>query len=196
MSITASQVATLREKTGAGMMDAKRALEEAHGDEATAIDILRAKGMKAVEKRQDRTAKEGIVESYIHANGKVGVMLVLACETDFVARNDEFKALAHDVALHVAAMDPKFMRPEDVPADVIEREKAVYREQLKSEGKPEAMWDKISEGKLQKFYKDVCLMKQAFVKDDTKTIEGLITEATAKMGEKIELKEYSRMSIS
>ena len=178
------------------MMDAKKALEESGGDEGKAIDILRKKGMKAAEKRQDRSANQGVVDSYIHANGKVGAMVVLACETDFVARNDEFKALAHDIALQVAAMNPQYLKPEDVPHDVLEKEREVYRAQLKQEGKPEAMWDKIIEGKLLKFYKEVCLLKQAFVKDDKKTIEGLITEATAKMGEKIEMKEYARMAIS
>lgn len=178
------------------MMDVKKALEEAGGDESRAVDILRARGIKAVEKRQDRSTHQGVVDAYIHANGKVGAMVVLACETDFVARNDDFKNLAHEIALHVAAMNPKFLRPEDVTAEAVEREKGIYREQLKAEGKNEAMWDKILEGKLQKYYKDVCLMKQAFVKDDTKSIEGLIIEATAKMGEKIELKEFSRMEIS
>ena len=161
-----------------------------------AIDILRKKGLKAMEKRQERSAREGVVEAYIHANGRVGAMVVLACETDFVARNEEFKNLAHEIALQAAAMNPKFLRPEDVPQEVIDREKDIYREQLKAEGKPAAMWEKIIEGKLQRFYKETCLMKQAYVKDDAKTIEDLIREATAKMGEKIELKEYSRMSIS
>lgn len=176
-------------------MDAKKALEEAGGDEAKAVELLRKKGLKAVEKRQDRSAKEGVIESYVHSNGKVGVLIALGCETDFVARNGEFKALAHDIALHAAAMNPRYVRPEEVPAEILEKEKEIYREQLRAEKKPEAMFDKIIEGKMQKFYKDNCLLKQPFVKDDTKSIEDLITAATAKLGEKIELKGLSRIAI-
>ncbi len=195
MPISASTVADLREKTGVGMMDAKRALEDAGGDEAKAIELLRKKGMKAVEKRQDRVAREGVVEAYVHSNARVGVLVSLACETDFVARNDSFRSLAHEIALHIAAMNPQYLSPADIPQDVLEKEREIYRDQVKAAKKPEAMVEKIVEGKLQKFYKDTCLLEQAFVKDESKTIEGLIVEATAKIGEKIEIREFVRLKV-
>jgi len=177
------------------MMDAKKALLDAGGDEAKAVAILRKKGMKAVEKRQSKAANEGVVEAYVHTNAKVGVLVALACETDFVARNAEFRALAHEIALHAAAMSPRYMKPEDVPAETLAQEKEIYRAQLRAEKKPEAMMDKIIEGKIQKFYQDHCLLKQPFVKDEEKTVEDLITAATAKLGEKIELKSFARIEI-
>ena len=195
MSVSASTVASLREKTGVGMMDAKRALEDAGGDEAKAIELLRKKGMKAVEKRQDRVAREGVVEAYVHSNARVGVLVSLACETDFVARNADFRQLAHELALHIAAMDPRYLAPADVPQDVLEKEREIYRDQVRAEKKPEAMVEKIVEGKMQKFYKDTCLLEQTFVKDESKTIKDLIVEATAKIGEKIEIREFVRLKV-
>ena len=187
--------ASLREKTGVGMMDAKRALEDAGGDEAKAIELLRKKGMKAVEKRQDRVAREGVVEAYVHSNARVGVLVSLACETDFVARNADFRQLAHELALHIEAMDPRYLAPADVPQDVLEKEREIYRDQVRAEKKPEAMVEKIVEGKMQKFYKDTCLLEQTFVKDESKTIKDLIVEATAKIGEKIEIREFVRLKV-
>ena len=176
-------------------MDAKRALEDAGGDEAKAIELLRKKGMKAVEKRQDRVAREGVVEAYVHSNARVGVLVSLACETDFVARNADFRQLAHELALHIAAMDPRYLAPADVPQDVLEKEREIYRDQVRAEKKPEAMVEKIVEGKMQKFYKDTCLLEQTFVKDESKTIKDLIVEATAKIGEKIEIREFVRLKV-
>jgi len=180
----------LRNQTGAGMMDVKKALDEANNDEAKALELLRKKGQKIAAKKQaEREAKDGLVEAYIHAGGKVGSMIVLACETDFVAKNEEFKTLAHEIAMQVAALAPEYIKAEDVPEDVKEKEKEIYKAQLKEEGKPEAMWDKIAEGKLNKFYQQVCLLDQPYIKDDKKTIKQLIDEATAKLGEKIEIKK-------
>ena len=152
------------------------------------VDIK--KGQKIAAKKQaERSAKDGLVEAYIHAGGKVGSMIVLACETDFVAKNKEFKNLAHEVAMQVAAMQPQYISPEDIPADVLDKEKEIYKEQLAKEGKPADMVDKIAEGKLNKFYETACLLNQKYIKDDKKTISDLVTEATAKLGEKIEVKK-------
>jgi elongation factor Ts len=180
----------LRKQSGAGVMDIKKALEEAGNDKAKALEILRKEGQKIAAKKQaERAAKDGLVESYIHAGGKVGSMVVLACETDFVARSQEFKKLAHEIAMQVAAMKPEYISAEDVPEDVKDKEMEIYREQLKKEGKPENIWDKILEGTLNKFYEQVCLLNQVYIKDDKKTISDLINEATAKLGEKIEVKQ-------
>lgn len=186
----------LRNQTGAGMMDAKNALEEAGGDEEKAVDILRKNGQKiAAKKQSERDAKDGIVEAYIHAGGKVGSMIVLSCETDFVAKNEEFKNLAHEIAMQVAALKPEYISSDDVPEDVKNKEREVYKEQLKQEGKPENMWDKIAEGKLNKFYGTVCLLEQPFIKDDKKKVKDLIIEATTKLGEKIEVKRMVVFSL-
>ncbi|KKS42526.1 elongation factor Ts [Candidatus Kuenenbacteria bacterium RIFCSPLOWO2_12_FULL_42_13] len=183
-------VQKMRTQTGAGIMDIKQALEEANGDENQALEILRKKGRKIAAKKQaERTAKDGIVEAYIHAGGKIGSMVLLACETDFVAKNTEFKALAKEIAMQVAAMKPEYVVRDDVPVDVVEKEKEICREQLKQEGKPEAMWEKIAEGKLDKFFEVVCLLDQPYIKDDKKKVKDLIDEATAKLGEKIEVKQ-------
>jgi elongation factor Ts len=172
------------------MMDVKKALDEAGGDEDKAMELLRKRFQKIAAKKQaERVAKEGLVESYIHGNGKVGAMIVLACETDFVAKNQEFKNLAHEVAMQVAAMRPEYISSEDVPEDVKEKEKEIYREQLKNEGKPENVWEKILEGKLNKFYEQTCLLSQPYIKDDKKTMKVLIDELTGKLGEKIEVKK-------
>ncbi|NCP17331.1 elongation factor Ts [Candidatus Kuenenbacteria bacterium CG_4_9_14_3_um_filter_39_14] len=180
----------LRNQTGAGMMAVKSALDQAGGDESKAVDILRKKGQKiAAKKQNEREAKDGLVAAYIHASGKVGAMIVLACETDFVAKNEQFKNLAHEIAMQVAAMRPEYVSPSDVPADVKEKEMEIYKKQLKAEGKPQAIWDKIAQGKLDKFYASVCLLNQPYIKDDKKAIEDLINEATMKLGEKIEVKQ-------
>jgi len=189
-------IVQLRNQTGAGMMDCKKALDEAQGDYNKAIDILRQKGeLKAAKKLEERTASEGIVYSYIHSNNKAGAMVALACETDFVARTEDFKNLAHEIAMQVVAMMPDYLKPEDVPADVLEHEKEIYTEQLKNEGKPENIIEKIMSGKLDKFYSEVCLLKQPFIKDDTITVEALINQYIAKTGEKIEVNRFVRFQI-
>ena len=195
--ISAAMVKELRERTGAGMMECKKALQESNGEMERAIDILRAKGASKAAKRSDREAKEGTIASYVHLGGKIGVMVELNCETDFVARNDEFQKLARDVAMHIAASNPVAVSSEGIPADVVERERGVYLEQVKNEGKPEKMWDKIVEGKLGKFYKESTLMDQIFVKDPEgkKTVGELITEAASKTGEKIVVRRFVRYAL-
>ena len=179
----------MRVETGAGIMDIKQALVEAKDDEKLALELLRKRGQKIAAKKQaERVAKNGVVEAYIHAGGQVGAMIVLASETDFVAKNSEFKALAKEIAMQVAAMKPEYISREDVPMDLVEKEKEIYKENLKTEGKPEAMWDKIAEGKLEKYYEQICLLDQPYIKDDSKKIKDLINEATAKLGEKLEVK--------
>ena len=196
MAIDKKTITKLRQATGAGLVDIKNALEEAGGDEQKAIEILRKTGAsKAAKKIAERTTGEGLVHTYIHSNGKVGAMVQIQCETDFVARNEDFKALAHDIAMHITAAAPLYVAPADVPAGEIKKEKEIYREQLKTEGKPADMLDKIIEGKVEKFYQEVCLLKQPFIKDDKVTIEKLIEEAIAKMGEKIEIINFSRFQI-
>ena len=195
--ITPKQVKELRDRTGAGMMECKKALQESDGDIERAIDFLRARGAAKAAKRSDRAAKEGTVAGYIHQGGKVGVLIELNCETDFVARNDEFQRLARDLAMHVAAASPLAVSPEDIPADIVERERSVYIEQVKNEGKPEKMWDKIVEGKLARFYKDNTLLEQIFVKDPEgkKTVGELVTEASAKTGERIAVRRFARYKL-
>lgn len=195
MTISTALITELRTKTGAGIVDCKEALTETNGDLVKAEEVLRKKGLKTVAKKAGRSAKEGIVTSYIHAGGKVGVLVELNCETDFVARNEEFQALAKDIAMHVAASAPEYLKPEDVPAAVLEKEKEILREQLRAEKKPEAMMDKIIEGKLAKFYEERCLLKQMFIKDETKKIEDLVKDAIAKIGENIELRRFTRYSL-
>ena len=195
MSITAKQIADLRAKTGIGMMDCKRALEEASGEEDKAVDILRKKGAMKAAKKAERETKAGIVESYIHANGTIGVLVEILAETDFVTRNDEFKEFAHDVALQIAAMNPKYVSKEEVPADALEKEKQFLMEQTKAEGKPEAIAEKIVEGRIGKFYEENCLLYEPFIKDNTKTIEDLLTEKIAKIGEKIVISRFCRFEI-
>lgn len=196
MSIDLKTITQVRDMTGAGISDVKAALDEAAGNIETAIDILRKKGaMKAAKKSAERSAGEGIIDAYIHQNGKVGVMVEVRCETDFVARTDEFKALSHDIAIQIAGANPLYVKPEDVPENVIEKEREIYREQLKVEGKPAEMVDKIVEGKLRKFYTEVCLLDQPFIKDDGMTIKELIDSKIAKMGEKIEVTRFIRYSI-
>lgn len=194
--IDAKVVAAFREASGAGMMDAKKALEEAGGDQEKAMDILRKKGvLKAAKKAAERTASEGIIECYTHGTGKVGVMVEVNCETDFVARNEAFKELAHDIALHIAANDPLYVRREDVPPEVVEKEKDFYIDELKAQNKPADVIEKIMQGKLDKYFADICLLEQAFVKDDSMKVGEMISSASAKIGEKIDVKRFVRYVI-
>ena len=195
MNITAAAVSELRARTGCGMMDCKKALVECNGDAEKAIDFLREKGLTKAAKKADRNAKDGRIFSYIHNTGKVGVMVEIDCETDFVAKTEDFQQLGHDVAMHIAASNPQYVAPEDVPADVLDREKAIYREQLAAEGKPAQIIDKILEGKVRKFYEQVCLLEQPWIRDDEKKIKDLVIEQIAKMGENMKIRRFSRFSI-
>ena len=195
MNITAAAVSELRARTGCGMMDCKKALVECNGDAEKAIDFLREKGLAKAAKKADRNAKDGRIFSYIHNTGKVGVMVEIDCETDFVAKTEDFQQLGHEVAMHIAASNPQYLAPEDVPADVLEREKAIYREQLAAEGKPAQIIDKILEGKVRKFYEQVCLLEQPWIRDDEKKIKDLVIAQIAKMGENMKIRRFSRFSI-
>lgn len=191
MSITAGQVKELREKTGSGIMDCKKALKETGGDVSAAIDYLREKGLASAKKKAGRIAAEGIVGSYIHSGAGIGVLVEVNCETDFVAKTDDFAVLVKDVAMHIAAMNPPCVRREDVDAQTLESEKNIFRTQALESGKPENIVEKIVEGKIEKYYKENCLMEQAFVKDPDKTIEGLVTEAIAALGENISIRRFT-----
>ena len=195
MEITAAMVKELRQETGAGVLDCRKALEDSNGDFEGAVAILREKGLAEVAKRADRQASDGVVETYIHHGSRVGVMLELNCETDFVARTDDFKTLAHDLALHIAFAAPRYLTREDVPEEVIERERADYRARALEEGKPERIVDRIVEGRLGKFYDQVCLLGQSFVKDEDRTIQDLINDAIAKLGENIVLRRFVRYEV-
>ena len=192
MAITASDVNALRQKTGVGMMDCKKALTEANGDMDKAVEILREKGMATAAKKAGRIAAEGIVDSYIHMGGKVGVLVEVNCETDFVARGDQFKALVHDIALQIAASKPLYVTKEEVPQDVLDKEKEILKIQAMNEGKPEAIAEKMVLGRIKKYYEDFCLLEQPFVKDPSKTVGQLITEAIASIGEKITVRRFTR----
>ena len=192
MEVTAALVKELRERTGAGMLDCKKMLIEANGDMDKAIDLLREKGLAAAAKKAGRIAAEGLVDSYIHMGGKIGVLVEVNCETDFVANTDRFKALCHDVAMHIAAAKPEFLDKADVPTDNLEKEKEVLRAQALNEGKPEKIVERMVEGRIEKYYKEVCLMEQPFVKDPDKTIRDLISEATVAIGEKISVRRFVR----
>jgi elongation factor Ts len=193
--ISATMVKELREKTGAGIMDCKEALAECQGDMEKAIDFLRKKGLATAAKRAGRATSEGTIQSYIHMGGKIGVMVEVNCETDFVAKTDDFVEFAKNLAMHIAATSPVGIAPEDVPAEIIDREKAIYRDQALEMGKPEKMVDKIVEGKLNKFFKDSCLMNQQYVKDPDKTISDYLNEVIAKTGEKITVKRFARFQV-
>lgn len=195
MSIKPSDIKKLREKTNAGIMDCKEALNEAKGDFTKAEEILRKKGVAQASKRADKEAGEGIVEAYIHSNSKIGVLLELGCETDFVAKNKEFKELAHEIAMQVAASNPKYISVDNIPAKDLEKEKKEFAESFKDEKKPKEVLDKIIEGKLKKHCEEISLIKQPLVKDSDKTVEDLITEKTAKFGEKIEVRRFTRYEI-
>ena len=194
--VTASAVKSLREKTGAGMVDCKNALVEANGDEAAAIEILRKKGMATASKKAGRTTAEGAVGSYIHMGGKVGVLVEINCESDFVARGDEFQQLVKDVAMHIAAADPRYATRSEVPADVLNKEREILMEQLKNDpknaGKPEDVLGKIIEGRLNKFYEEAVLVDQPFVKDPSKTVGELVTEKIASIKENISIRRFTR----
>ena len=192
MAITASDVNALRQKTGVGMMDCKKALTEANGDMDKAVEILREKGMATAAKKAGRIAAEGVVDSYIHMGGKVGVLVEVNCETDFVARGDQFKALVHDIALQIAASKPLYVTKEEVPQDVLDKEKEILKIQAMNEGKPEAIAEKMVLGRIKKYYEDFCLLEQPFVKDPSKTVGQLITEAIASIGEKITVRRFTR----
>jgi elongation factor Ts len=194
-TISAAMVKQLREKTGAGMMDCKQALTDCEGDIDKSVDFLRKKGLATAAKRAGRAMSEGIVQSYIHMGGKLGVMVEVNCETDFVAKNDDFKEFAKNIAMHIAATNPLGIRPEDVPEEIVNKEKEIYREQALEMGKPEKMIDKIAEGKLNKFFKDNCLLNQPYVREPNMTISDLLTEMIAKIGENITIKRFARFQI-
>ena len=194
MSISPEDIKKLRDMTGAGMMDAKNALVEAEGDFEGAIEILRLHGQASAAKRADREAREGVIESYVHA-GKIGVLVEVNCETDFVARTDDFKNFAHDVAMQVAATNPEYVSPNDIPEQVIEKEKELYRAEMEGQNKPAEVFDKIVAGKLDKFYGSVCLTKQPFVKDPDTSLEKLTTELISKVGENVVIRRFSRMEL-
>ncbi|MBP7460803.1 MAG: translation elongation factor Ts [Candidatus Delongbacteria bacterium] len=195
MEITAKMVQELREKTGVGMMDCKKALGETQGDFEKAIDLLRKKGMATAAKRADKETHEGVIASYIHSNHKLGVMVEINCETDFVAKTDAFVAFAHDMCMQIAAANPIAVSREEIPADVVEKEKEIYRAQLINEGKPEKMIDKIMEGKLNKFYADAVLTEQKYIKKDDITVQDYLNEMVAKTGERIQIKRFVRFQL-
>jgi elongation factor Ts len=190
--ITSEIVKKLRDQTGAGMMDCKRALEESKGDVEQATDYLRKKGAAVAAKRADREANMGVVEAYVHAGGRIGAMVELNCETDFVAKTDEFRQLAHDIAMQIAAMTPLFVSKEDVDQTTLQKEIEIYKAQAVNEGKPEHIAEKIAQGRLEKFYQEVCLLEQSFIKDSGKTIKDLLSDATGKVGEKIGIRRFIR----
>jgi elongation factor Ts len=194
-TISAKMVMQLREKTGAGIMDCKGALTECNGDMDKAVDFLRKKGLATAAKRAGRAMTEGIVESYIHMDSKLGVLVEVNCETDFVAKNDDFKAFARNIAMHIAATNPVGIRPEDVSEEIIAKEKEIYRGQVLEMGKPEKIADKIVEGKLQKYFKENCLMDQAYVRNPEITVADLLNELIAKIGENISIKRFVRFKI-
>lgn len=195
MEITAGLVKQLREKTGAGMMDCKRALTEADGDMERAGELLREKGLASAAKKEGRVASEGIVESYIHGAGRIGVLVEVNSETDFVAKNQEFRDFVHDVAMHIAAAAPQYVRREEVPSDVVNREKEVLRQQTLNEGKPANIVDKIVEGRIDKFFKDICLLEQPFVKNPDQTVETLLKETIAHIGENLSIRRFARFVV-
>lgn len=195
VEITSELVKSLRDKTGAGMMDCKKALSESGGNLEKAIDFLRKKGAATAEKRADRTTNQGLVEAYIHAGGRIGSLVEVNCETDFVAKTDDFKALAREIAMQIAAMNPLYIQREDVPKDVIEHEMDIYRTQARNDKKPEAILDKIATGKLEKYYQDTCLLEQTFIKDSGKTIKDLILDTTARTGEKVTVRRFKRFHL-
>jgi elongation factor Ts len=195
VNISANQVKELREKTGAPMMDCKQALTEAKGDLEQAVVLLRKRGVSVAAKKASRATSEGAVESYIHAGGKIGVLVEVNCESDFVARTEDFKELIHDIAMHIAASDPKFVRKEDVTPDAYEREKDIYRSQAAATGKPPQVVEKIVEGKMSKFYEEVCLYEQPFIKDQTVSIAQLIATKIGKLGENIAVRRFSRFKV-
>ncbi len=195
MGISADQVKQLRDKTGAGMMDCKRALQEADGDMDAAVEILRKQGMAKAEKRSGREVNEGVITSYIHPGGRIGVLLELNCETDFVAKTDDFQDLAMDIAMQIAAMSPVAIERDDVDKTLVEKEKTILEEQARQEGKPDHIVEKIVEGRLDKFFNEIALLEQPFIKDTDKSVEQLITEGIAKLGENISVNRFVRYEL-
>jgi elongation factor Ts len=195
MEISADLVKKLREKTGVGLMDCKEALRAADGDMEKAVDFLREKGLAKLAKRTGRAATEGSISSYIHTGGKVGAMAEVNCETDFVAKTDEFQGFVKDVVMQITASNPSYIRREDIPSEVLEREKTIYRNQARDSGKPEKILDKIAEGKLEKFYQEVCLMEQSFIKNTDITIKELLEELVTKLGENIVIRRFARFQL-
>jgi elongation factor Ts len=195
LEISSTMVKELRTKTGAGMMDCKEALAASEGNFENAIDFLRKKGLSAATKRSSKAAKDGTVASYIHMGGRIGVMVELNCETDFVAKTDNFQTTAKDIAMHIAASNPLYVRPDEIPEDALSREKEIYRSQLREEGKPEKIWDKIIDGKLKKFYEDVCLTEQKFIKNTDITIATLVNNLIANTGENIVIRRFARFQL-
>jgi elongation factor Ts len=191
-AISPALVKQLRERTGAGMMDCKRALEETNGDMDAAVEFLRKKGAAMAAKRSDRETNQGVVEAYIHAGGRIGSMVELNCETDFVAKTPQFKGLAHDIAMQIAAMSPLYISRDQISEATLQKEAEIYKTQAQNEGKPAAIAEKIAQGRLDKFFQEVCLMEQSFIKDSGKTIKDLIDEATASIGEKISIRRFQR----
>ena len=195
MSFTAQDVAKLRAQTGVGMMECKKALTDANGDFEKAVNLLRERGLKAVDKKQSRIASEGLVASYIHMGGRIGVLVEVNCETDFVAKSNDFQNLVKDIAMQIAAANPKYVREEQVDASELEHEKEILRAQALNEGKPAQIIEKMVEGRVKKYYEDVCLMNQPFVKDSSKTIKDVLTEATLKIGEKLSIRRFVRYEL-
>lgn len=195
MEINAAQVKALRESTGAGIMDCKKALQEAEGDMEKALRILREKGLAGAKKKAGRTTTDGIIDAYIHLNNRIGVLLEVNCETDFVARNDTFRSLVHDIAMHIAAAAPLYVSSEDVPPEVLEQEREIYRKRALQEGKPEKVVDKIVEGRLKKFFEEVCLLDQPFVKDPEITVGELVQRTIAAVGENIVVRRFVRYQL-
>lgn len=195
MAITTEMVKELRAVTGAGVLEAKKALEQHNGDFNKAVDMLREKGAARAAKRADRTAKEGLIELYAHPGNRVGVMLELNCETDFVARNEQFRELAHNLALHIAAAAPRYLNVEDVPTEALERETSVLKAQALAEGKPEAVVEKVVSGRITKFYEEMCLMEQPFVKDEKVKIKDMLTDAIRTTGENIIIRRFARYEL-
>jgi len=195
MSITASMVKELREKTGAGMLDCKKALEEANGDISKAVDVLREKGLSAAAKKAGRAATEGSVESYIHAGGRIGVLVEVNCETDFVGKTDAFREFVRDIAMQIAAASPRYVSREEVPAEELEKEKEILKAQALNEGKPAHIVDKMVEGRISKYYEEYCLLEQSFVKDADKTISQLLNEKISTIGENISIRRFARFEL-
>jgi len=194
-TVSAKDVKALRDRTGAGMLECKKALEEAGGNIEAAIDLLRAKGAAKAAKRAEREANQGVVGHYLHHGGRIGVLVEVNCETDFVANTDDFQGLARDIAMHIAAAAPVAVSEDQIPAEVVERERQVYLEQVKADGKPEAIAQKIVDGKLRKFFEEVTLLKQPFVKNPDTTIEDLVNEVSARTGEKIQVARFARFEV-
>lgn len=194
-NIPAQLVKELRERTGAGFSDCRAALVEAGGDLEKAVDVLRKKGQAAAQKKAQREAADGVVGSYIHAGGKIGVLVEVNCETDFVARTEDFQRLCHDIAMHVAALDPRFVRREEVTPEILEREREIYAAQARASGKPDNIIEKIVSGKMEKFYEETCLYEQHFIKDEQHTVRELIDQMIAKVGEKIEVRRFVRFKV-